>query len=119
MANSIYLMQKNENIESGTSLSTEKIIDIVRTVRNDLIKDLLKDDRFEEYFIKQFTKPLSKVKKEFIKRELKELLIHPIDLVHYSRLINYIKDTNSVSINEQNHKLFYEEFDAVFRKYTF
>jgi hypothetical protein len=112
-------MQKNENIESGTALSTEKIIDIVRTVRNGLIKDLLKDDRYEHYFVKQFNKPLSNVKKEFIKRELKELLIHPIDLVHYSKLINQIKETNSTSVSDHDHKLFYEEFDGVFRKYTF
>jgi hypothetical protein len=119
MANSISLMQKNEHIESGTTLSTEKIIDIVRTVRNDLIKELLKDDRYETYFTSQFNKPLSKVKKEFIRRELKELLIHPIDLVHYSKLINQIKETNSVSVSEQSHKLFYDEFDIVFKKYTF
>jgi Rps23 Pro-64 3,4-dihydroxylase Tpa1-like proline 4-hydroxylase len=112
-------MQKNDHIDSGTSLSTEKIIDIIRTVRNELIKDLLKEDRFEEYFNKQFNKPLSKVKKEFIKRELKELLIHPIDLVHYSKMINLIKETNSAALSEQNYTLFYDELDVIFRKYTF
>jgi len=112
-------MQKNDHIESGTSLSTEKIIDIIRTLRNDLIKEMLKDDRYEEYFMQQFNKPLSKVKKEFIRRELKELLIHPIDLVHYAKLITMIKETNSAALTEQNYKLFYDELDAIFRKYTF
>lgn len=112
-------MQKNENIESGVGLSTEKIIDIVRTVRNDLIKGLLKEDQFETYFQTQFGKPLSNVKKEFIRRELKELLIHPIDLVHYSKLISHIKETSSSSVSDQNHKLFYEELDSIFKKYTF
>jgi hypothetical protein len=113
------LVMQNEHIENGVILSTEKIIDIVRTVRNNVIKDMLKDDSYESYFNRQFSKPLSTVKKEFIKRELKELLIYPIDLVHYSKLINKIKETNSTLVTDPDQKLIYDELDGIFKKYTF
>jgi hypothetical protein len=112
-------MNKIEPAKDSITLSVEKIIDLIRSVRNELIKTYLKDDQLSSYYKEQFSKELSGVKREFLKRDLKELLIAPVDLVHYAGLINQIKETNTASITERNNELFYKELDAIFRKYAF
>ena len=62
----------------NTQWTDENIIDLVRKLRNDLIKDFLDERMLNEYMATQFrVKDLSPVKLEFIKKELKELLISP------------------------------------------
>jgi len=112
-------MEKIEPVKDSIALSVEKIIDLIRIVRNELIKDFLKDDNLSVYYQEQFNKELSLVKKEFLKRELKELLISPVDLAHYARLINQLRETNTASITEKNNELFYRELDSIFKKYAF
>lgn len=112
-------MEKIEATRDSIPLSVEKIIDLVRSVRNDLINDFLKADRVSSYFEEQFNKKITNVKKEFLKRDLKELLIAPVDLVYYAGLINQIKETNSVSISDTNREFFYKELDKIFKKYSF
>lgn len=112
-------MQNTTHPENSVVLSMEKIIDLVRALRNELIKDLLYQDKFTIYFKESFNKDLSKIKTEFARRELKELLIQPVDLVHYSKLIHQIKETNTASISEKNYTLFYEELNRIFSKYAF
>jgi len=67
----------------------------VRQVRNDLIKDFLLEDSIQAWFIKHYDKPISKIKKEFLTRDLQELLILPVDLAHYASLIKEIMETNT------------------------
>jgi hypothetical protein len=108
-------METSESI----SLSVEKIIDVIRSVRNDLIKEYFQDERLSCYYKEKFRKELTNVKKEFLKRDLKELLIAPVDLAHYSKLITQLKETNSVLLAEKNNTFFYEELDRIFNKYSF
>jgi hypothetical protein len=63
-----------------TKWTTEMIIDLIRKVRNDLIKDFL-DERFLHQYVETNynIKGLSPVKVEFIKANLKELLITPVE----------------------------------------
>jgi hypothetical protein len=112
-------MDNIEPVKDSIALSVEKIIDLIRIVRNELIKDFLKDDNFSLYFQEQFNKDLSLVKREFLRRDLKELLISPVDLVHYAGLINQLRETNTASITERNNELFYRELDTIFKKYSF
>ena len=98
--------------------SVEKIIDLIRTVRNDLIKDFLNDELLNSHYEKQFNKPLSGVKREFLKRDLKELLIAPVDLVHYAGLINQIKETGTASLSLKNSTFFYSDVDRIVAKYA-
>jgi hypothetical protein len=104
----------------NTRWTDESILDLVRKLRNDLIKDFL-DERFlKQYLDEQFrVKELSNVKIEFIKKDLKELLISPVNISHYEGLINQIRTTDSAAITETNEKLFYKELEKVFKKYLF
>ena len=112
-------MQNVNTAQNETNLSIEKIIDLIRNFRNDLVKDLLRADSFEKYFTENFNKELSPVKKEFIRKELKELLILPVDLVHYAKLITHLRSINSASVTEENKRFFNDEVAAIFRKYDF
>lgn len=111
-------MSSQTESKRASRLSMEVVIDLVRTTRNELIKQLLKDDSFVDYFSNAFKRDLSKIKTEFVRKELKEMLIHPVDLVHYSKLISQIKETNTASI-QSNESFFYAEINAVLNKYCF
>jgi hypothetical protein len=104
----------------NTQWTDENILDLVRKLRNDLIKDFL-DERFlKEYMSEHFrVRELSQIKIEFIKKELKELLILPVDTNHYEQLINQIKLTDSAALTETNEKLFYRELEGIFKKYIY
>ena len=99
--------------------SVEKAIDLVRQVRNDLIKDFLQGDNIETYFAEHYNRQLSVIKKEFLIRDLKELLILPVDLVHYSSLIKDTREINSADLSKGNTELFYKELDLLFNKYKY
>jgi hypothetical protein len=51
-----------------------------------------------------------------MKRDLQELKSSPLDLVHYSSLINEIKKTGDSGIAEKS-PLFVEELKQIFKKY--
>lgn len=110
-------MQKADADNSATALSVEKIIDLIRSVRNDLIKDFLNDTVLTSYYEEKFRKPLSAVKKEFFKRDFRELLIAPVDLVHYAKLITHIRETGTASLAHKNSDFFYSDIDRVISKY--
>lgn len=110
-------MQNADLSNSAAALSVEKIIDLIRSVRNDLVKDFLNDDLLNKYYHEKFGKPLSSVKREFFKRDLRELLIAPVDLVHYSKLITHIKETGTASLASKNSEFFYNDLDRVLSRY--
>lgn len=103
--------------ELQQTLSVEKIIDIVRTVRNELVKDFLEDAVLDRYYETKFHKPVSNIKREFFKRDLRELLIAPVDLVHYAKLINSIRETGTISLAHTNSQFFYDDIHRVISKY--
>lgn len=104
----------------NTRWTDESVLDVVRKVRNDLVKDFL-DERFlKQYIATNFgLRELSNVKVEFIRKDLKELLISPVDTRHYEPLISQIKQTDSAALTENNEKLFYRELDSILRKYLY
>ena len=56
----------------NTQWTDERIIDLVRKLRNDLIKDFLDERHLKEYVDQQFrVRDLSPVKVEFIKKILR------------------------------------------------
>jgi hypothetical protein len=103
----------------ATKLTPEGAIDIIRQVRNDLIKDFLSDDKLLHYFISEYKKHLSKINLEFLKRELKELLIAPVDLSHYASLIKTICELDSASPANGNRSIFYKDLEKIFIKYKY
>ena len=104
----------------NTQWTDESILDLVRKLRNDLIKDFLDERYLKEYLADHFrVRELSNVKIEFIKKDLKELLISPVNTNHYETLISQIRHTDSAALTEMNEKLFYRELENVFKKYIY
>jgi hypothetical protein len=103
-----------------TQWTDERIIDLVRQLRNDLIKDFLDERNLKEYVNAQYKmSSLSPIKIEFIKRDLKELLISPVDTKQYAPLIHQIKATDSAALTDHNEQLFYRELESVFKRYIY
>lgn len=113
------LTEREKATEKDLKISIERIIDLVRDVRNGLIHDFLQDANLKSYFLQQYNKELSQVKAEFLKRDLKELLISPVDLSHYGLLIKQMQDSNTASISSTHHDLFYKELEKIFNRYNY
>jgi hypothetical protein len=104
----------------NTQWTDERIVDLVRKLRNDLIKDFLDERHLREYVTNQFNiRDLSPIKVEFIKKDLKELLISPVNINHYSQLIHQVKTTDSAAISESNEQLFYKELETLFKRFLY
>lgn len=99
-------------------LSQPDIIEYVRTQRNSLIKSLLQDDALKAYLLEQYKiTELSRVKLEFIKRALQNLLIEPVDLAHYSKFILDMKGAQDLHVPDQHRALFHQNVHATIRNY--
>jgi predicted class III extradiol MEMO1 family dioxygenase len=109
-----------QKTSEAVKLTDEYRIDLIRKLRNDLIKEFLDERNLLAYFAEQFNqKELNSRRVEFIKKELKELLIAPVDLVHYSPILLEMKHDGTASISSKNERLFYDELEKIFRKYIF
>lgn len=96
------------------------IIDRVRASRNNKIKIYSEKYVVSEYFRQHHAFELSDRKYEFLSRELNELLMAPVDLVHYSSVITEFKESaNAPGLDEQCDELVMQELVKIFRKYTF
>lgn len=103
----------------GHKLSMESIIEKVRDSRNDLIKELLRDGKIQSYFLTTYNKSISPVKVEFIRRELKSLSTTPVDLIHYAALIKDVRKSNDFESVTADNQIFYQELEAIFRRYNY
>lgn len=104
----------------NTQWTDEGIIDIVRKLRNDLIKDFLDERHLKDHLSHHFgVHELNNLKIEFIKKDLKELLISPVNINHYHSLITHIRTTDSAALPEVNEQLFYKELEVVFKRYIY
>jgi hypothetical protein len=103
----------------SATLSTESIIVYLRTLRDQRLQDLTRHDDALMDVLEEFynTVAISPVKREFMKRDLKELRTTSLDLVHYSSLITEIKK-NGAGAAESSH-LFDAELKQIFAKYGF
>jgi hypothetical protein len=96
------------------------IIDVIRKLRNDLIKDFLDERILIDYLSAQFKiMTVSAVKVEFIKADLRRMLISPVDTELYKPIIEDFKATGSAFLSERNEKLFYKEIEGVLKKFIY
>lgn len=103
-----------------TQWTDEGITDLIRKLRNDLIKDFLDERHLREYVSGRFgVRDLSDTKVEFIRKDLKELLISPVNVNHYEPLITQIRMTDSAAVVEHNEPLFHQELDFLFKRYLY
>lgn len=104
----------------NTRWKDDEILDLIRKTRNDLIKDFLDERHLREYIGNRFgVRELSNTKVEFIRKDLKELLISPVNVNHYEQLIAEIKPTDSAAVTENREGLFLQEMDQLFKRYIY
>ncbi|MBL7872030.1 MAG: hypothetical protein JNM78_10490 [Cyclobacteriaceae bacterium] len=111
-------MQKHLASKKVSKISTEIVIDTLRSIRETSIDELLhNDDSLMAFLETHFnTLAISSVKKEFLKRDLNELRSSSLDLVHYSSLIKEIAESGSLVIRKER-PLFHYELKVLFQKY--
>jgi hypothetical protein len=109
-----------EHLGIFSTAETIDITDVIRKLRNDLIKDFLDERNLITYLSEQFRiMDLSAIKIEFIKKDLKNLLITPVDTELYKPIIEDYKTTGSASLSEGNEKIFYKEIEGILKKYIY
>lgn len=100
--------------------TNENIVELIRKMRNDLIKDFLDERYLLEYVASNFKiRDIPRVKMELIRAELKDLLIHPVSIPHYEGLITQIRETDSAAISAGNEGLFYREIETILKRYLY
>jgi hypothetical protein len=104
-----------------SALQSIDIVDVIRRLRNDLIKDFLDERNLVLYLSEQFrVMELSAIKVEFIKKDLKGLLIAPVDIEWYKAIIDDYKSNGSASLTTEGHeKLFYKEIEAIIKRHVY
>ncbi len=105
-------------VEKVIEGSMDQIIASIRRHRDRQIDELVKESNLmtflEHYYDSVF---ISKVKKEFLLKDLIELKKSSLDLSHYSSLIKQMKDTTTFTVNP-SHKTFLSELQNIFQKYV-
>lgn len=111
-------------MNSNTTFSTDQQAfnpnEIVLKLRNDLIKDFLDERNLIEYLSREYRMmDVSRVKVEFIKRDLKLLIQSPLDKEHYREVLETISETGSAALSQGNEKVFYKEIEQILKKYIY
>jgi hypothetical protein len=82
--------------------SHDVILETIRNMRIDIVRSLLQTENLRVYLRTEHKLPdPSNVRLEFIKRSLHELLICPIDLVHYGPMILEMKQAADLEVSSQ------------------
>lgn len=104
----------------NTQWTQENDADLIRKLRDDLIKDFLDERYLKEFIAENYNiKELSNIKLEFLRKELKELLQRPLDLEHYEPILAYLKETSSDSLADGQDQLFYIDIEKVLKRYIY
>lgn len=100
--------------------SEGEIVELIRKLRNDLIRDFL-DERFLRGYVrsKYHHSDISDVKVQFIRKGLKELYASDINLAHYRPLIEELQMHEHVSLSEGNELLLYRDIESIFERHIF
>lgn len=110
-------MSTTFSTDKNTQLNPEAL---VLSLRNDLIKDFLDERNLIEYLSKEFRMmEVSRVKVEFIKRDLKLLIQTPLDTERYQDVLETILETGSAALSRGNEKVFYKEIESILKKYIY
>jgi len=105
---------------NNTQWTQDNDIDLIRKLRDDLVKDFLDERYLKEFIFENYNvKELSNIKLEFLRKELKELLQRPLDTEHYEPILSFLKETGSDSLAEGQDQLFYVDIEKVLKRYIF
>lgn len=95
-------------------MSGESVLEMIRKLRNDRIKDFLDERYLIAYFqgthrwLTVTTDNITEVKKA-----LREMLTSPVDVSHYASLLDEIRLNSSASIIGKNEELFRKDVERV------
>jgi hypothetical protein len=111
---------ENTTASTTTRWTEEMITELIRKVRNDLIKDFLDEAYLRTYYKENYNvKIFSPIKLEFLKKDLKELLISPVNKAYYQPVMKSIRENDSASLSILHEELFYNEIENCISKYVF
>ncbi|MEO5979506.1 MAG: hypothetical protein ABIS36_24770 [Chryseolinea sp.] len=100
--------------------SQENNVDLIRKLRDDLVKDFLDERYLKEFVFEHYNvRELSNIKLEFIRKELKELFQSPLDINHYEPIFTHLKETDGESLADGHDQLFYTDIEKVLKRYIF
>ncbi|MBL0745816.1 hypothetical protein [Chryseolinea lacunae] len=105
--------------DKQVKFSMHEAIDWVRQERNSVVKTYLDNAVVQEYVGKKFGVHLSHIKMEFVNRDLHEMLISPVDLVHYSAILTELTHSPGESFQSRTNGLIMVELDKTLQKYAF
>lgn len=98
--------------------SNQQVVDLVRTLRDELIRVFL-DERFlRDYVSLNFS--IANVPPEqmnAVRDSLKMLELSPLNIDYYHSLLEQIRDTDSASLTAQNDCLFYAEIEQILQQH--
>jgi len=104
----------------NTKWTQENDVDLIRKLRDDLVKDFLDERYLKEFILENYNvRELSNIKLEFLRKELKELLQSPLDVNHYDPILSYLRDTGSDSLADGQDQLFYIDIEKILKRYIF
>lgn len=104
----------------NTQWTQENDVDLIRKLRDDLVKDFLDERYLKEFILENYNvRELSNVKLEFLRKDLKELFQSPLDLEHYEPILAYLRETSSDSLAEGQDQLFYIDIEKILKRYIF
>ena len=102
---------------NSKQMSNSGIIQVLRNVRDEGISSLFTEQGLTLFLGEHYkTISISAVKKQFLRKDLKELQKSTLDLVHYSQLILEVKENGDIGSVDRSC-LFQAELDRVFRKH--
>ena len=103
----------------NTQPPEETGVELIRKMRDDLLKDFLDERYIKEYLaLKYNVKELSNIKIEFIKKGVKELLLIPVDILHYESMLTTPRESEGV-VSVEGNQLFYAEIEKVLMRYLY
>lgn len=109
-----------ETGEKKARWSDENIFDLLRTTRNNLIKDFLDERHMKDYIRKHYNiVDLSNINIQLIKKDLMSLLLAPVDTSRYAIPMEQIKQNDTTSVSDDNLLLFYREIEGILKKYIY
>jgi hypothetical protein len=114
----IILLKKLMNRQrTEKTLRVDEIVTVITSFRNELIDQLLSDPFLMKFLEENYnTIAISKIKKEFLRKDLLTLKHSPLDLPHYSALIKKMKEYNESTVG--SHRLILTEINSIVSKYV-
>lgn len=116
MPQSYLLMTELNSNNTASTGSISQAIEHIRLTRHQYLKNLTTNEGLDAFLENQFqTFAITSTKREFLIRDLRELIKLPLDLVHYASLIQAYK-ANPQQIPE-NEPFILRELEIIFKKY--